>query len=97
MLMHCSAQIALLKCASSSLSTTIFAMTFLCAVFEVFSDSVEPDQWLQNAASDLGLHCLPYVIYGTMQINELTGRNMEYLNCQWQFPNVQFSFDTRIG
>ena len=28
---------------------------------QAFANSVDPDQMPQNAASDLGLHCLPYV------------------------------------
>ena len=33
---------------------------------KAFVNSVDPDQTPQNAASDQGLHCLPYIIHTAM-------------------------------
>ena len=35
------------------------------------ANSAGPDQTPRNAASDLGLHCLPMSFYGTLGINGL--------------------------
>ena len=34
-----------------------------CIFFISYSNSVEPDQMLHSVASDLGLHCLPMLIF----------------------------------
>ena len=35
---------------------------------ELFANSGDPDQMLQNAASDLGLHCLPNTLSGISRL-----------------------------
>ena len=50
---------------SISKSSLVFSL-FLCFIeIPVFNvNSVDPDQTPQNAASDLGLHCLPVTLLG---------------------------------
>ena len=35
----------------------------------LFSNSGDPDQILHFAASDVGLHCLPVILYGVSGLN----------------------------
>ena len=37
-------------------------------IIELFANSGEPDQTPQNAASDLGLHCLPVTHLGVSSL-----------------------------
>ena len=41
------------------------------AISELNANSVYPDQTPHSAASDLGLHCLHMLFYGTLDINGL--------------------------
>ena len=38
---------------------------------KLFANSRDPDQMLHSAASDLGLHCLPFPFYGSPDYNDL--------------------------
>ena len=38
---------------------------------ELFANSGDPDQMPHSAASDLGLHCLPIILYGSPDYNGL--------------------------
>ena len=40
---------------------------------ELFANSGDPDQMLQKAASDLGLHCLPVTLLGVS--------SLQWVNC----------------
>ena len=42
---------------------------------ELFANSEDPDQMLQNAASDLGLHCLPVTLLGVF--------SLQWVKCQY--------------
>ena len=35
---------------------------------KLFANSGDPDQMLQNVASDLGLHCLPITLFGVSRL-----------------------------
>ena len=35
---------------------------------KLFTNSVDPDEMPQNAASDLGLHCLPITLLGVSRL-----------------------------
>ena len=41
---------------------------------ELFGNSGDPDQMQQSAASDLGLHCLPFYLLGVsrLQLNRMS-------------------------
>ena len=41
----------------------------LRTMVELFANSGDPDQTPQNAASDLGLHCLPITLLGVSRLN----------------------------
>ena len=41
------------------------------------ANSVGPDQTPQNAASDLGLHCLPIPFFGMLGVNGLKGMGIQ--------------------
>ena len=43
------------------------------------ANSVDPDQMPQNAASDLGLHCLPVSLYGMLGINGLNCNDIYFI------------------
>ena len=45
---------------TESLGTVDYHDTSKCWDWQARANSVDPDQMLQNAASDLGLHCLPF-------------------------------------
>ena len=40
-------------------------------MIELVTNSGDPDQMPQNAASDLGLHCLPITLLGVSRLNGL--------------------------
>ena len=45
---------------------------FFCREIPVFNaNSVDPDQTLHSAASDLGLHCLPITLFGVSRRNKM--------------------------
>ena len=39
---------------------------------KLFANSGDPDQMPHDAASDLGLHCLPIIFSGSLDLNGLT-------------------------
>ena len=43
---------------------------------ELFAKSEEPDQMLQNAASDLCLHCLPVTLSGVSRLQWVKEENI---------------------
>ena len=41
---------------------------------QLFANSGEPDQTPRSAASDLGLHCLPFTLLGVSRLQCTNGR-----------------------
>ena len=52
---------------------------------ELFANSGDPDQMLQNAASDLGLHCLPVTLLGVS--------SLQWVKCQYYMSSGSFAIE----
>ena len=48
----------------------VFIIAMFCSLSKFNANSVDPDQTLRIAASDLGLHYLPVSLYGTLGLYE---------------------------
>ena len=54
---------------------------------ELFANSGDPDQMPDSAASDLGLHCLPYTLLGVSRlqwINKIHKNKISFYNVTWK-------------
>ena len=49
---------------TQGVSGLLLVLSFIIEILVFNANSVDPDQMLQNAASDLGLHCSPMSFFG---------------------------------